>query len=419
MTTPAVETALPSASTFATPVDVARHWSGRPTVAVVDFDTLATNVRTIRSLIGPRVKLMSVVKANGYGHGAVPIGKAALAAGADELGVATVDEGVQLREAGVTVTILVMGPIGVDERARAIGNDLAIVVSDASFAHALAADAKMMIRKEPVSVHLKIDTGMNRFGVEPGLVVETARAILSHPELRLDGVMTHMSSADSDDPAETHRQNAVFDRCIAMLKEAGIDTSGHHAGNSATTLRFPQYHRDRVRVGVATYGLRPDTGFVLPGPMRPILTIHSRIARIHTLQPGDAVSYGMTYRATQEERAGLVPLGYADGYRRALSSRTWMGIAGSRADQIGRICMDQTVVRLPAGVDVSPGDLVTVVGNGSEATSPAPTLDELAEIAGTISYEMSTGLTARLPKLYVRGGQVVAIDDLSGYRELL
>ncbi len=398
---------------------IAEHWQGRPTVGIVDLDALATNVHAIRSIIGPRVRLMAVVKANGYGHGAVPIAKAALASGCDELAVATVDEGVQLRQAGIDAPILVMSPLGVKERARAIGSNLAVVVSDAGFAHALAADAKMMMTKEPVSIHLKIDTGMNRFGVSPDQVVETAQAILSHPELKLDGVMTHMSSADSPDASITHDQNRVFDRAIAALREVGIETTGHHAGNSATTLRFPEYHRDRVRVGVALYGLRPDVDFALPGPLKPILTIYSRVSRIHDIHAGDGVSYGRTYIADRTERVGLVPLGYADGYPRALSSNVWMGVNGARAEQLGRVCMDQTIVRLPAGVEVALGDLITVVGNGSAEYDPAPTLDDLARLANTISYDVSTGLAARVPKLFVRGGEVVSIADLGGYRELV
>ncbi len=403
----------------ASPLSFAEHWNGRPTVAVIDLDVLTTNVHAIRSIIGPHVRLMMAVKGNGYGHGAVPVSKAALAAGVDELAVATVDEGVQLREAGIKATVLVMGPMGTVERTRALGSNLAIVVSDASFAHALAADAKMMMRKEPVSVHLKIDTGMNRFGVSPELAVETAQAIASHPELRLDGVMTHMASADNPNPLCTHEQNQVFDRAVAAIHAAGIETLSLHVANSATTLHFPEYHRGRVRVGVAIYGLRPDINFPLPGPMKPILTVHSRISRIHTIHPSDGVSYGLTYVADHDEPVGLVPLGYADGYQRTLSSRTWMGIHGARAEQIGRICMDQTIVRLPTGDDVSPGDIITVVGNGSDATNPAPTFDDLARIANTISYDMSCGLTARVPRLYVRGGEVVAIADLSGYRELV
>ena len=396
----------------------AEHWSGRPTVAIVDLDAYASNIRALRTLVGPRVRLMAVIKANAYGHGAIPIGQEALRVGADELAVATVDEGAQLRDAGIEAPILVLGPIGDGDRARAIGQRLTINVGSASFAHALAADAKASLTKEPVSVHLKIDTGMNRFGVLPEEVVATAQAILAHPELRLDGVMSHMAAADGPDPELTHAQVARFDAAIAALREAGIETTGHHVANSATTLRFPEYHKDRVRVGIAQYGLQPDPDMPLPGVFRPILTVHSRIARVHELQPGDGVSYGFRYRASEAETVALVPIGYADGYRRNFSGKTWVTIGGERADQLGRVCMDQCVVRVPAGIDAKPGDIVTIVGNRSAATDPAPTFDDLAVMSDTISYELSCGLASRLPKLYVRGDKVVAIADLSGYREL-
>ncbi|MGN6484564.1 MAG: alanine racemase [Thermomicrobiales bacterium] len=399
------------------PAITAEHWAGRPSIAVIDLDAHASNLRLVRSLIGPNVKLMAVVKANAYGHGAEILGENAIAAGADELAVATVDEGAQLRAAGIEAPILVLGPIGAGERTRAIGQNMAVVVSDIGFAHALAADAKLMLAKDPVSVHLKIDTGMNRFGTSPELAVATAQAILSHPELRLDGIMTHMAAADDPDPHFERDQIAVFERVLADLADAGIEMPTLHVANSATTLRFPDDHRSRVRVGIAQYGLQPDPAMELPGPFKRIMTIHSRIARIHEIHPGDGVSYGFRYRTDHDELTALVPLGYADGLRRNLSPLMWMAVGGMRAPVAGRICMDQTVVRLPEGVDAKPGDVVTVIGNGSEATAPAPTFDDLAALSETISYELTCGIAPRLPKIYIRGGEVVAISDLAGTRK--
>lgn len=395
----------------------AEHWAGRPSIAVVDLDAHASNLRLVRSLIGPHVNLTAVIKANAYGHGSVIIAESAIAAGADELAVATVDEGAQLRDAGIEAPILVLGPMGAGERTRAIGHRLVVVVSDIGFAHALAADAKLMMAKEPVSVHLKIDTGMNRFGTSPDLAVATAQAILAHPELRLDGIMTHMAAADDPDPHFEQDQVALFDRVLTDLTEAGIEIPPQHVANSATTLRFPHDHRSRVRVGIAQYGLQPDPGMTLPGPFKPIMTVHSRIARIHEIHPGDGVSYGFRYRTDHDELTALVPLGYGDGLRRNLSPLMWMGVGGMKAPVAGRICMDQTVIRLPEGCDAKPGDVVTVIGNGTEATAPAPTFDDLAALSETISYELTCGITQRLPRIYVRDGEVIAITDLSGTRK--
>lgn len=396
---------------------IAEHWNGRPVLAVVDLDMLAINVKTLRTLIGPDVRLQAVVKANGYGHGAIPVARAVLAAGADSLAVATVDEAVQLRSGGIADPLMVLGPIGRHEYARAIGHDLTLVVSDAAFARALAADARGQLRKEeqPVSVHLEIDTGMRRFGAPPGQVVEVARSITESKELRLDGVMTHFAAADDPDTASAREQMAIFDACIEALVAAGLTVPLQHAANSAATLRFPEYHRGKVRAGISLYGLRPDPGMILPEPMRPVLSVFGRISRVFDLEPGDTVSYGRTYVATKAERAGLVPIGYADGYRRALSSQAWMTIAGQRVAVLGRVCMDQTVVRLPNDPVVEPGAVVRIVGDGLDDT---PTLDNLAAMTGTISYEFATGLAQRLPKLYVSNGDVVAVDDLHGYRDL-
>lgn len=393
-------------------------WHGRPTFAIVDLDALASNIAALRAIVGPDVLLTSVVKGNGYGHGAVPVARAAVEAGTNELAVATVDEGVQLRSAGIDVPILVMGPLGKIEVARTIANRLRLVVSEVSFAHHIAAEAKALKCKDPVSIHLKVDTGMRRFGAAPDDVVAIARAVKSHENLSLDGLMTHLSSSDDPDPTSARDQVAEFDRVIALLSEADITIAEHHVANSAATLRFPEFHRNRVRSGVAGYGLRPDVGMLLPDAFRPILTIHSRVTRIIDLAPGDTVSYGRTYQATRSERGGLIPIGYADGYARTFSSRAHMAIRGHRADVLGRVCMDQTVIRLPDDTDIPLGAPVTIVGNGTDATIGAPTIDDLAELTGTISYELTCRLQARLPKLYVQAGQLVAIADLAGYREL-
>lgn len=399
------------------PEAIVGHWHGRPVLAVVDLDALAVNVRTLRKLIGPDVRLQAVVKANAYGHGAVPVACAARAAGADSLAVATVDEAVHLRAAGVEGPLTVLGPIGRHESARAIGHDLTVVIADAGFARLLASEARMQLRpaENPVSVHLKIDTGMRRFGAAPEQVVEIARVIADLKELRLDGVMTHFAAADDPEPESAREQMAVFDACIEALTAAGLPVPLQHAANSAAIIRFPEFHRGQVRAGISLYGLRPDPGMVLPHPMQPILSVFGRISRIIDLAPGDTVSYGRTYVATSAERAGLVPIGYADGYPRALSSQSWMTVGGRRAPVIGRVCMDQTVVRLPDGASSDPGTVIGIVGDGRDAT---PTLDDLAAMTGTISYELATGLARRLPKLYLSDGAVVAIDDLHGYRDM-
>lgn len=393
-------------------------WQGRPTFAVIDLGTLANNVRILREYIDPQAEFTAVVKANGYGVGAIPMAETALANGASRLAVATVAEGAQLRKAGLSAPILVMGPIGMAEAERAVGLDLAIVISDVPFVNALARVVRMQLREEPLKVHLKVDTGMRRFGVVPESVVESAQAILAHPELELEGLMTHIAGADEIDLTSAKEQFDRFDECLARLEVADIKVPIHHVANSATTVQFPGQHRNMVRVGLAMHGVRPAPHMPLMPGMKQILTIHSRVTRIVPLAPGDRVSYGGSWEATTATRGALVPVGYGDGYLRALSSKGWMSVSGRRAEVIGRVCMDQTVVHLSDDVPAKTWQPVVIIGDDSEEAGSAPTLEELSVVAGTIPHELMTGMAPRMPKLYVRDDRLVAIADLEGYRKL-
>jgi alanine racemase len=413
-----VTAAPPAVESRLSPGEIAARWHGRGAVVVVDLDAYAGNLRTIREWVNPNTRLMVVVKANAYGHGAVPLSRVALESGAGALGVATVDEGAQLRAAGIESPILVFGAIGRHERARAIGLNLELVVTSVEFARGLAAEAKATLRKEPVPVHLKVDSGMNRFGANPEEALAVANEIIAQPELHLVGLMTHQASADAEHMEPALRQAAEFDATCATLAAAGIEVPMQHLANSATILRFPDMHRGQVRAGIITYGLDPDATCPAPPPLRPIATVFGRLMRVFEIEPGEVVGYGGTYRPERRERVGLVPLGYADGYRREFSNLGWMAVNGQRAEIIGRVSMDQCVIRLPDGVEVREGDLVVVAGDGTPDTAAAPTFNDLAALIGTIPYELTCGLAPRLPRLYMRDGRLVAVADLSGYREL-
>lgn len=390
-------------------------WHGRPTVAVIDLDALHDNVRIFKDVIGSSTLLMAVVKADGYGHGAAPIAKRAIAAGAEELGVATVDEGVRLRQAGIETPILVMGPIGGNERPRALSNKLTLVLSDLAFAKGLEADIRMLLIRDPAPVHLKIDTGMRRFGANVDDAVTLAKYVSESAHLGLAAVMTHFAAADAPDPAFTMEQTRRFDAACGAIRASGVKVPQVHLANSAATIRFPELHRDRVRVGIAIYGLQPDAAMALPVEVRPVMTLHSRLARVFPVEAGETVSYGRTWTAPVSMIAGLAPIGYADGYRRNGSNRYWMATRGDKAPVLGRICMDQTVIQVSA--DAKAGDRVLVAGDGSDGI--APTLNDLAAMIDTIPYELATGLVApRVPHLYVRDGRLVAVSDVSGYREI-
>jgi alanine racemase len=390
-------------------------WSvpGRSTRAVVDLDAIAGNLQRFRAGVSPSTRLMAVVKANGYGHGAVMVARAALDAGATDLAVATVDEGLQLRKSGIRAPILILGPIDDSEFAAAIAGNLSLVVASCETVRSLA--SAVTSKSAPtVSVHLKIDTGMGRYGAPPALGAPIASLIASLPALHLAGTMTHFASADETDEATTLDQLGRFDATLEEIRGAGVDPGHLHVANSAATLRSRRYDRDMVRIGIAMYGIPPSSDIALWSGMKPALTLHSRVRRMNHLRSGDRVSYGGTYQAMGDESAALIPIGYADGYHRLLSNQAWMAIGDDSPRIRGRVCMDQTVVGWTSHVPVEVGAHVVVVGDGSDS---APTLAELAEIARTIPYELATSIAPRVPRIYIKNHHVVAVEDLAGLRE--
>jgi alanine racemase len=383
---------------------------GRATRAEIDLDAVANNVRYFVERAGPRAGVMAVVKANAYGHGATMVAREALAAGARWLAVATVDEGHQLRAARVRAPILVLAPSAPEEAPAAVRGELTLAVADLDGAAAVAAAAL----GAPAPVHVEIDTGLGRFGVHHSVAAETIARIAALPGLRLDGLYTHFATADEADQSFHDRQQARFAAILAELAARGISPPHVHQDNSAGSLVGPGLHATLIRPGIALYGLSPSDEVPAPAALRPVLRLRTRVARVLALAPGDSVSYGRTFIAERPMRAVLVPLGYADGYRRALSGRGQMLLGGRRAPVLGRVCMDQTVIGVPEGVPVAVGDEVVALGAQGDDTIGA---DELAALAGTIAYEIGTGIGARVPRHYLRGGRTVAIETLGGLRE--
>ena len=353
------------------------------TWAEVDLSAIRQNVRTLMRR-APNSRLMAVVKADAYGHGAVPVARAVLEAGADALAVATAAEGAEFRQAGIVAPILVLTDLLPDGLALAEKNRLEVT------AHSIPG-AKRIAARQDLRVHLKIDTGMNRWGVEPDEVGE-ARKIL---ETQLVGVYTHLASADSDEEATEH-QLALFDAVLAAQDLGGVLV---HAANSAGTLWHPRSHHDCVRPGVALYGLHPlgDEGDPLSEDLRPALGLKSYVAGIRSLSPGEGVSYGLTFRAKEPMCAATVPIGYAEGYHRILSNRALALIRGERRPLLGRVTMDTCVFGVDGTVGI--GDEVVLIGEQNGACIRA---EELAGWAGTINYEITTGINAkRVERSYV------------------
>jgi alanine racemase len=346
------------------------------TWAEIDLGAIRHNVRALkRRARGAR--LMTVVKADAYGHGSVPVSHAALEAGADFLAVVTVEEGAELRRAGVTAPILVFTDLLPDKLPLAEQYRLVVTAHSVTSARCIAARSNL-------GAHLKVNTGMNRWGVEPYQVREASRILGS----RLSGVYTHFASADCDEEA-TRRQMEAFEAVLAAQPFGGALV---HAANSAATLWYPRSHYDCVRPGVALYGLHPagDEGDSTEEGLRPAMALKSYVAVVRRLEPGDGVSYGLTFRAEEPMFAATVPIGYAEGYRRMLSGRAEALIRGERRPLLGRVTMDACVFGADGSVEV--GDEVVLFG---EQDGGRVTAEELGLWAGTINYEVTTGVDPR------------------------
>jgi len=346
------------------------------TWAEVDLGAIRHNVRTLKRRAGDAL-LMAVVKANAYGHGAVPVARAALEAGADSLAVVTLEEGAELRRAGIEAPVLVFTDLLPDGLALSKANRLQVT------AHSLPS-AKRIASYPGLEAHLKVNTGMNRWGVEPEEAGEACKILGD----RLAGVYTHLASADSDEET-TRRQLDAFDAVLAARDFGGVPV---HAANSAGTLWHPSSRYNCVRPGVALYGLHPkgDEGDPTDEDLKPALSLKSYVADVRRLLAGEGVSYGLTFKADRLMFAATVPVGYAEGYRRTLSNRAEALICGERRSLLGRVTMDACVFGVDEGVET--GEEVVLLGEQGRESIRA---EEFARWADTINYEVTTGIDAR------------------------
>jgi len=365
-------------------------------VAEISLSALRHNFRVIRSLLPPGVSVFAVVKANAYGHGAVPVAGALREEGAAALGVATVEEGLQLRAAGVGGPIVVLGGVDEPQADEALAAGLSAVLFDAAQIPVLCAAARR--RGRPFPVHVKVDTGMGRLGFvngEAGVLVDLLRA---HAELRVEGWMTHLSSADGggdEDREFTRRQLETFAAGIPTVRRAFGREVAVHVLNSAGILGWREYAFDMVRPGIALYGCLPAPGLGAELGLRPVMRVVTKVVSLKELPPGHPVSYGRQYRRPDRGLFAAVPIGYADGYRRAFSNAATMAVLGRAVPVAGRVCMDHTVLDVTGVPGVAVGTDVVVMGG------EAPSAEALAALAGTIPYEILTQIGGRVPRRYV------------------
>lgn len=374
----------------------------RPTRVEVDLGALAHNARMLRQHAG--VPLLAVVKADGYGHGAVAVARALEQSGTvTGFAVSLVEEGVQLRDAGITAPVLVMGPSQRGGEAEVVARDLTPVIADPGEFDAFAAIGRA--RGTPVEVHLKVDTGMGRLGVA---AAQAASLAGRRDGIAVVGLMTHFACADSDDPADagamTYRQLAVFAEVEAAVRAAGAPLRWRHAANSAGTLLFPGARLDLVRCGIALYGGGFWDGASPTWQRRQAMRLVTGIAEIRAAAPGSTVGYGATWTAPRATRLAVLPVGYADGLPRRASGRAEVLVRGQRCPLVGTISMDIAIADVTDVPGAARGDEVVLLGAaGAMAAAPPITTGELAGWAGITEYEVTCGMSKRVPRAYVGG----------------
>jgi alanine racemase len=398
----------------------------------IDLDAIAHNTRELKRHVGEKTELMAVVKANAYGHGAVPVAETVLENGASRLAVNRAVEGVQLRQAGITAPILILGYTLPAQAETIVRWNLTATVNDPEQAQALSAAASHPSFIPPpwppkvggnggrgesggaLPIHIKVDTGMGRFGLLPDEVVNFVQAVSVLPGLFIEGIYTHFALADAADKSYTLKQFEIYLEVVKRLEEAGFTIPIKHAANCAATFDLPETHLDVARCGIALYGLRPSDEVegnrkLHTIPLRPALTLKSRVARVRTLPAGSSISYGCTYTTSEPTRVALVPVGYGDGYHRLISNRGQVLIRGQRAPIVGRVCMDQFVVKVSHISGVQQHDEVVLLGQQGEDEITA---EEVAAWAETINYEVTTSILPRVTRVYLKSGQVVAVHPL-------
>ena len=367
--------------------------SERPTRIRVDLDTLTFNLRSIRAHVG--VPVMAIVKANAYGHGLVPVAQHLQEQGVEQLGVAFVEEGIALRQAGITVPILVLGGIFGRQVAQFIAHDLEITVSSLDKLRQVEAAAEALGRK--AVIHLKIDTGMERIGVHSYSARTFIEAAVASRWCVLKGLYSHLACADDPSSPMTLQQLERFLEACTHIERIGAPMPLRHLANSGGVLHFPETRLDMVRPGILLYGVLPDPASQRTVDVRPVMSLTSQVVYFKVVKAGNPVSYGATWAPVDDTRVVTVPIGYGDGYPRALSSRGEVLIRGHRYPIVGRICMDQFMVDIGQDSAWNEDEVVLIGSQGGNAI----TAEALAQAAGIIPYEVLVGLNERIPREYL------------------
>lgn len=365
----------------------------RKTYLEIDLSAYENNIRYFQRMLG-QSNIMAVVKSDGYGHGAIKIAKTAINCGVDKLAVAFLEEGIELREAGINVPILVMNYFTPEYVNLAAENNLTITVFSKEHLNALLSNIE---DNHILKIHVNVDTGIRRVGQTPEKAMDLIKFLQIYSNVQLEGIYTHFAVADEKNPDFSLKQVKLFEELLSDIKKQGINIKEKHISNSAGALRFNQPWCDYVRLGIASYGMQPSKFFKIE-ELKPVLSWYSAVSYVKNIKPGDSISYGRTYVAKKERTVATIPVGYGDGYNRNLSNKGNVLINGQRCPILGRVCMDQFVVDVShLSEKPKPGDKVVLIGKHGRNKITA---EEIASLLDTINYEVTCAITKRVPRIY-------------------
>lgn len=375
--------------------DLLNYSPSYPTVKEIDLTAFQENIITFKKRLH-KVKLLAVIKTNAYGHGILPISRAAVHAGANRLGVTTVEEGILLRENGIKIPIQILSAIFPEQAADVVTYGLTASVSSERLASALSEAAVKQNRV--VRGHLKIDTGLHRFGIDPQQAIEFCEISYDLPNLDFEGIYTHFSNADEGDWKTTESQFSLFMNTVLQLREKGFTFPVHHVGGSTIAIERTDMHLDMVRPGIALFGYQPAPRQKKMITLKPVMKLTTKVLQLRDLAPGIPVGYGGYYVTKSNEKLAILPIGHGDGYKRALSKKGGVLVAGRRAKIVGTISLDQTIIDVTHIPNVSEGDEVVLIGQMGEDEITA---QEVAGWMDSIADEVLSSLMERIPGKYV------------------
>lgn len=377
----------------------------RATRAEINLKAFKHNLQNLKSILDPNTGIMAVIKADAYGHGAIPCAKAAVESGVDFLGAGVIEEGIELRENGITDPILILGSIFADEAADLVRHNLSTILCTPSLAEELSKEGEK--QGKTVNVHIKVDTGMNRLGVHPNNLLALVEKIGTLPNLKLEALSTHFSSADDEDTSITQEQMEVFQKALVELQKMGVRPPLTHLANSSALFRFPESRSQIVRPGLILYGalpspiLQPVVNEICEqeklDDFQPVMQWKSKIILLKPTSKGQPLSYSRKHFTQKESLIATLPIGYADGLHRDLSNNMEVLVKGKRAPQVGTICMDMTLIDVSEIPNVQLGDEVVIFGSQEGAKI---SVEELAEKCNTIPYEILCNVSKRVPRIY-------------------